>query len=449
MDLLRFFRQLFHRTGVQVALVPSPVHGASQQGSACLPASPIAEPALRLMLLREEMLDSTGRLAGYRFSCGAQEEVGMPTVASYEAALADANVRALAERRTAMISILLEDALLLDVAAIRAPFTVLHVRCRPEDLAEPRHLNVLKTLRTRGVGLALSIGDTAALGTMAPALPLATHVVIDVSTQAIDAFEQLVIALQEAAPHLILLVENVATWPLRHMCVAMGIEFAMGYFLSTIDKREQGEKMSDSRMVLMDMLNLLRNDGDAEALAAVAKRDPSVSVHLLSMANAPAYGLTAPLTGIDQAIVVLGRETLYRWLAVSLFRTGTDRARDDALLEVALARAGFLEKAGLAVGTRQNADELFLVGLLSFVDTLLGMPIGAVLQDLTLPAVIREVLLSSEGPYGPYLLLALAVERGQVRRATQLSISLGIAPDALTSYRNEAQQWAEQAVQLA
>lgn len=245
------------------------------------------------------------------------------------------------------------------------------------------------------------------------------------------------------------MVDNVATWPVRHMCVAMGIEFAMGYFLSTIDEREQGAKMSDSRLVLMDMLNLVRNDGDAEALAAVAKRDPGVSVHLLSMANAPAYGLQAPLTGIDQAIVVLGRETLYRWLAVSLFRVGTDQARDEALLEVALARASFLERAGLAVGSRQTADELFLVGLLSFVDALLGLPMADVLKALTLPAIVRDVLLDSEGPYAPYLLLALAVERCHVQRATQLSDSLGIEPDALATYRLEAQQWAAQAVEAA
>lgn len=43
----------------------------------------------------------------------------------------------------------------------------------------------------------------------------------------------------------------------------------------------------------------------------------------------------------------------------------------------------------------------------------------------------------------------LAVERCQVQQATQLSSSLGIQPDALTTYRNEAQQWAEQAVQAA
>lgn len=448
MDLFRFFRKLFHRAGAQVALVSTPACSLVSSEVACKPVSPGAAPLVGVMLLREEVLDKAGRLAGYRFSCGLSKD-GLGTLDGYEGALLNAQVRTLAERRVAVVAIQLDDALLLDLAIIRAPHAVVHVMCRHVEVVEPRNLVVLQSLRASGLGLALSVGDLAELQVLTPALALATHAVIDISAHPIQDFEQLVIALQEACPHLTLMVENVATWPLRHMCVAMGIEYASGYFLSTVDEREQGEKISDSRLVLMDMLNILRNDGGAEALAAVAKRDPSVSVHLLSMANAPAYGLKAPLTGIDQAIVVLGRETLYRWLAVTLFRAGSDRARDETLLEVALARASFLEKAGLAVGTRQNADELFLVGLLSFVDTLLGMPIEAVLKELTLPAVIRDVLRDSEGPYARFLLLALAVERCQVQRATQLSMALGIEPDALTTYRNEAQQWAELAVQSA
>ncbi|HEX5357075.1 MAG TPA: HDOD domain-containing protein [Aquabacterium sp.] len=444
MGLLHFFQKLFRCTGSQVALVQPSVRVEPQQL-----AVPVVHKPPGLMLLREEMLDSTGRLAGYRFSCGVPEDGAEVSMGRYLAALHEAHVKALAERRTAVISLRLEDGLGVDFTELVAQGTVFHVLARTAQLVAPSSLPSLKALRDKGAGLALSVEDISNLPALAPALALATHAIVDISAQPVESFEQLVIALQEACPHVVIVVDNVATWPVRHMCVAMGIEFAMGYFLSTIDEREYGEKMSDSRMVLMDMLNLVRNDGDAEALAAVAKRDPGVAVHLLSMANSPAYGLKAPLTGIDQAIVVLGRETLYRWLAVSLFRVGTDQARDEALLEVALARASFLEKAGLAVGSRQHADELFLVGLLSFIDTLLGLPMATVLKDLTLPAVVKDVLLSSEGPYGRFLLLALAVERCQVQRAMQLASSLGIQPDALTSYRNEARQWAEQAVQAA
>jgi len=54
------------------------------------------------------------------------------------------------------------------------------------------------------------------------------------------------------------------------------------------------------------------------SLAEMAKRDPGVAVRLLSMANAPAYGLVTPVTGLEQAVLVLGREALYRWLVISV-----------------------------------------------------------------------------------------------------------------------------------
>jgi c-di-GMP phosphodiesterase len=196
----------------------------------------------------------------------------------------------------------------------------------------------------------------------------------------------------------------------------------------------------------MEMLNLIRNDSDARALAEVAKRDPGVAVQLLAMANSAASGLAQPLTGIDQAITVLGRESLYRWLAVSIYRTGGDTELDGALLEVSLARARLLELVAQSSGGKQQADELFLVGLLSFVDTLLGMPMKAVLAKISLPQAVQDVLLRSEGPHAPYLLLAIAVEKGRQERALQIAANLCLPLDTLNEHRTEALLWAEAAV---
>jgi len=115
-------------------------------------------------------------------------------------------------------------------------------------------------------------------------------------------------------------------------------------------------------------------------------------------------------------------------------------------LEVALARARFLELAALSVGSRQQADELFLVGLLSFVDALLGLPMEEVVSAMSLPPVVCDVLLRSEGPYARFLILALAVEKCLAERAAQLADPLGITLDALNHHRDEALLWAEEAV---
>ena len=93
-----------------------------------------------------------------------------------------------------------------------------------------------------------------------------------------------------------------------------------------------------------------------------------------------------------QAILVLGRQRLYRWLTVAMFRVGKTRDRDEALLEVALTRARFLETVADSSLGKKDCDELFLVGLLSLFDVLLAIPVHRC------PEVVVEAVFARHAP---------------------------------------------------
>ncbi|MDD5248729.1 MAG: HDOD domain-containing protein [Rhodocyclaceae bacterium] len=396
------------------------------------------------MLQREEMLDARGRLSGYRFSCKVIDARAPLAPGAYLAALRAANVRAFAERRLAVIAVHLNEWLSEDFASLTGPHTVFQVDVAPTLAVTADWLAGLQRIRQCGAGLALSrLEHTPAF---ASALALATLGIIDFSAYTFENFERTLKQLRAAFPGLALAAENVRSWPERRLCVALGAEYALGDFLSSPDLEEQGDKLNEGRLVLIEMLNLLRKDADPNALAQMAKRDPGIAVHLLSMANSPVSGLANPVAGIDQAIMVLGREMLYRWLAVSVFRAGSGSDRDEALLEVALARGRFLELVALAVVSKEEADELFLVGLLSFADVLLGVPMAELVARINLPAAVEDVLLRSEGRYGRYLMLTLMVEKGIADKAAGLALALGLDPETLDAYRGVAVLWAEEAL---
>jgi EAL and modified HD-GYP domain-containing signal transduction protein len=401
-------------------------------------------PAASTMLRREEMMDDAGRLAGYRFSVYLEGALPAPVAsARLFHALQAGQVASLGQRRAAVISL---PPALWDEDVFKpliAAHTVFHVLTPASAASSPDLAHTLKAIRATGAGVALSC--PAEIDSLAAALPLATHVFVPFNSEAIEPFERQVQALRQRHPHLKLIAEQVSSWPERRLCVAQGMAYVMGDFLSSVEERDRKEKINDSRIVLTEMLNLIRNDGDAQAIADVAKRDPGVAVHVLAMANSPAYGVMKPITGIDQAIMLLGRETLYRWLAVSIFRTGGDGARDVALLEVALARARLLELSALSTGSKPMADELFLVGLLSFIDSLLGVPMKDVLASMSLPPAVRDVLLDSQGPHVPWLMLAIAVEKCHASRAEQLAQSLSLTMEGLNLHRDAALVWAEEA----
>lgn len=128
-----------------------------------------------------------------------------------------------------------------------------------------------------------------------------------------------------------------------------------------------------------------------------------------------------------------------------MFRTGQTRDRDDALLEIALTRARFMETLD-ANRPRREQEELFLVGLLSLFDVLLNQPMDKVLARLHLAEEVRAVLLKSEGPYAPYLSLTLALERGMGPQAQNWGEKLGLKAD-LNALNQAALSWAESALQ--
>ena len=441
--LLAFFRRLV--SGEPPAPPPVPLSATVEQ--LLFPPTP-PRAASGAMLRREEMLDRSGRLAGYRFSLATADGATFAPPGAYFDALRSAKVRSLAERRLAVIVVRLSEWSVADLALLQGPHTVFQVDWPGATEDVDAWLVGLQYLRQAGADLALTFaaGGVAQPPDLLDALALVTHGFVDFSSAPDARFEELVHRLRREGPNLRLAADNVTSWPERRLCLSLGIDLVMGGFLSTVDVQDHGEKVNGSRLMLMEMLTLVRRDGDARALAEMAKRDPGVAVRLLSMANAPAYGLVTPVTGLEQAVLVLGREALYRWLVISVFRAGRDRARDEALLEVALARARFLELAALSVGSRQQADELFLVGLLSFVDALLGLPMEEVVSAMSLPPVVCDVLLRSEGPYARFLILALAVEKCLAERAAQLADPLGITLDALNHHRDEALLWAEEAV---
>lgn len=395
------------------------------------------------MLLREEMLDQRGRLAGHRISLrrdGAPAS-GWQAARDYLHALQTSQVQRQAERRAVLIDLPHEalscwqDA---DWLSLVQQHTVFQV---------PKADTEGQTLRGLGAGVALSwTGPTSEpVGAWAGL----SHVVLSLAQDPLQVVEQRLQHLRRTQPHLQIIVQDVATWAEQRLCVAQGTQLMMGPFLTTLDERGAQEPVAPGRLVLMDMLQAVRQGADNAALADLAKRDPGIAVQLLSMVNSPAFGLSQPLSSLDQAMTMLGRDALYRWLSVSLFAGGRERPHDLALLEMALTRARFMEQLGRAhptPGLSGQADEFFLVGLLSFVDRLLGLPLDQLLQRMAVPQAVADVLLRSEGPHAPWMLLALAMERCDADRLLRIAQAQGLPPGDFARWRDEAVLWAADAV---
>lgn len=396
------------------------------------------------ILYREEILDSRSRLCGYRFTMKPIDGQGFASEQQFFKALQAAGIPAFAQRRIAVIPISADGVVFGRHLSLVAPNTVFLFDARHATVNTEGLLGRLSAIR--GAGCKTALAGISLADDELPLLEETDIVFLGLADFALSQFQKVARDLRSVAPKVALGVEDVQSWAEQRMCAAWGFNYFMGEFLATSDDKETERKIDQGRLTAIEMLNLLRSDAEVPELGEVAKRDPGIAFQMLRMANSPASGLSTPVSTLEQAIVVLGREQLYRWLTVSMFRIGDVRERDAALLEVALTRARLLETLQAPGLSKRDRDELFLVGMLSLFDVLLAMPMHKVLEKMRLSKEVLEVLLHSSGPHGKYLMLALAIEKGRASQAAGLAADLGIAPNTLAPASQSAFEWAQDAL---
>jgi EAL and modified HD-GYP domain-containing signal transduction protein len=159
-----------------------------------------------------------------------------------------------------------------------------------------------------------------------------------------------------------------------------------------------------SRRRLLALLGLLGRDADTWELEALMKQDPALCFHLLKLVNSAAFSLAAPVTGFNQAIAMLGRRQMQRWLQLLLYARTDPDGLPNLLLPVAARRGTQLEVlCKNAGGDRDAQDEAFMTGVFSLLDCLFAIPMAEVVGMLHLPDEVCDALLRRAGRLGRLL----------------------------------------------
>jgi EAL and modified HD-GYP domain-containing signal transduction protein len=428
---------------------PSASHAAAPKVAAPAPAPAvggISSAEANAIVARAEIVDERHRLCGYRFSVPhGGNRLPLPEP-QFIATLVAADVHGFAQRRLALVQLSADAIFFNRHLPLMAPHTVFLLDRNHGNLPPDQFAGRMAALRDTGCQVGLR--GISSVEEQAPLLAVCDVAVLVLGEHSLAEFQTLTRQLRAQYPKMKLLVDGIETWDEQRMCLAWGCNYFMGHFLTTADKIDPNAKIDQGRLTSIELLNLLRSDAELPEMIEVAKRDPGMTYQVLQWANAPSNGQTTKVTSLNQAFMVLGRNQLYRGLTVSMFRLGggADKERDESLLEVALTRARFLETVARETLPRSKRDELFLVGLLSLFDVLLGVPMANLVGKMHLSDEIRDVLLQSEGPYGPYLMLVMLLERDKVERACEVAQSVQIDPDTLGPTAEAAFKWAQESI---
>ncbi len=183
---------------------------------------------------------------------------------------------------------------------------------------------------------------------------------------------------------------------------------------------------------------------DFDVLAEAIKADVSVSFRLLTYLNSASFGFSQKIDSIHRAIGLLGWEKVRNWLRAVLLAdmAGKDDGQRE-LLNLSLQRGRFLELLAEEYDYWGfNPGTLFLLGLFSLLDAILGMPMSEVVELLPLDAKLKSALRrESNNEYQPLFELISCFEDGDHAAAETLIQNLSFDPEDVRARYRQAMDW--------
>lgn len=283
-------------------------------------------------------------------------------------------------------------------------------------------------------GYTLALDDYDGRASLDALLPFVAIVKIDMLDRDVHRLTSRVASLRGRG--VTVLAERVETPEALAAARSIGCTMFQGYLFSR-PETIAGRSVPVHQAAVFHIVALL-NEPDAtdSALEEAFRSHPSLSLSLLRIVNAASFGGRG-VDSIPHAIRLIGREALSRWMLIMLVATvGSRSPITHEAVVAALVRGRFCETV-TAHGASGDPAARFLLGLLSRMDTLLGLPMTEVLERLPVSDDTRAALLDQRGPHATMLRLVEAYEQGDWQEVDALSTD-----DALPALYAEAVAWA-------
>lgn len=172
----------------------------------------------------------------------------------------------------------------------------------------------------------------------------------------------------------------------------------------------------------------------------ILKQEPSLLYKLLRYLNSAYFYLCQEVTSIRHALALLGEENIRKWTYVVAL---VDLARDrpDELIVICLTRGRFCELLAPCTGMRNRETDLFLLGLLSSIDAIVGRDMASVISEMPLSEETREALMGTSNRLRPALEIALGFERGDWQAVHAAETALGLSESQVPDLYLQAVEW--------
>lgn len=209
-----------------------------------------------------------------------------------------------------------------------------------------------------------------------------------------------------------MLAEGIETETLFCAAEMLGYNYYQGYFFSNPTVLRKG-RIHESKLSKLKLLQAVNQaDLDFKETSKIIKNDLELSYKLLSYINSAYFGLKRKISSVHHAAVHLGVKELKKWVSLMVIAS-LNEGKPSELLSSAIIRARICELIAPFFELTERSSELFLMGMFSTLEAMLGLPMEEILKKIPMADDLKDALMGKEGNLGRILNYVIGFQAGK------------------------------------
>lgn len=298
--------------------------------------------------------------------------------------------------------------------------------------------------RLKDLGYAIALDDFVYDEKFRPLVELADIIKIDIKLSSPDERKA---AVAKFAPLGIrLLAEKVETRAELAEVKASGYTYFQGYFFCEPQIVPTLHIPAFKIHYLRFLESINKPELDREEIVALIDREVSLCYKLLRFMNSPLFGFIREIRSTRHGLALLGDQELRKWASVAAV-LGIAGNKPNELVQTSLTRGRACELLAANPIAQTDEHSMFLLGVFSLMEAMLGRPMSEIVAEVALPSAVRAALLGIPNRHRGVLDLVKTFETGRWTEVKELIEDI-VGDDAQLSVTYlEALDWTKKVFQ--
>lgn len=209
------------------------------------------------------------------------------------------------------------------------------------------------------------------------------------------------------------LAEKIETEEEFKLAKELGYKYFQGYLFGKpqVLTTQSVQPLQLNYFRLMSEVN--KKELNLSAIKNIISQDLGLTYSIMKLINSPFGGVRKAVQSIEEALVLLGEPKVKKWATLVSLK-GLVATQPTDLIKMSMQRAKFCELIAQSYGfNKAEQSELFMMGLLSLTDIILGTTMDFVLEEIIVSSSVRMALLEGCGPYYNVLQQAVLYEKSE------------------------------------